>query len=65
MSCSKFLLTSFLCVMVTVSAAPLLAQDAGTHSGKELSTKKPTRPYSPEALLLSGETRQHKVTGFN
>ena len=49
----KFGFTLFLSVMATVLAAPLLAQDAGTHSGKELSTEKPTRPYSPYASPYS------------
>ena len=43
----------FLSVTAMVLAGPLLAQDAGTHTGKELSTEKPTRPYSPYASPYS------------
>jgi hypothetical protein len=53
MSRLKSVFASFLSVMTIGLAAPLLAQDAGTHSGKEPTTVKPTRPYSPYAAPYS------------
>ena len=49
----KFVFGSFLCVVASSVALPLLAQDAGMHSGKALSNEKPTRPYSPYAAPYS------------
>src|SRR5210317_1747028 len=49
----RFVIGLFLGVMVAGIALPLLAQDAGMHTGKELSTEKPTRPYSPYAAPYS------------
>jgi hypothetical protein len=40
-------------VLALAFAMPILAQDAGMHSGKELSKEKPTRPYSPYASPYS------------
>ena len=53
MSRFKFVFALFLSVVATGFAAPLLAQDVGIHSGKKLSTDKPTRPYSPYASPYS------------
>ncbi len=49
----KFLSSSILFVLTSAIAFPLIAQDAGIHSGKELSDEKPTRPYSPYAAPYS------------
>jgi hypothetical protein len=53
MSGFKFGFVLFLSMVATGFVAPLYAQDAGLHSGKRLSTEKPTRPYSPYAAPYS------------
>jgi hypothetical protein len=53
MSGSRVLWVLLIGVMAAGVEAPLLAQDAGIHSGKELSAEKPARPYSPYASPYS------------
>ena len=49
----RYVIGSLPSVLLLAVSLPLLAQDAGMHSGKELSKEKPTRPYSPYASPYS------------